>query len=74
MDYNTWGKFQFIIKLGNLAVHTERSDAFHDALAALQGLFEFVQWIDYCYGADYVERTFDEAPDPHGKVAVDPED
>ena len=22
VDYNTWGKFQFIIKLGNLAVHT----------------------------------------------------
>ena len=71
VDYNTWGKFQFIIKLGNLAVHTERSVQPSDALAALRGLFEFVQWIDYCYGADYVERTFDERLIPMEKVAVD---
>ena len=71
VDYNTWGKFQFIIKLGNLAVHTERSVQPGDALAALRGLFEFVQWIDYCYGADYVERTFDESLIPTEKVVVD---
>ena len=71
VDYNTWGKFQFIIKLGNLAVHTERSVQPGDALAALRGLFEFVQWIDYCYGTDYVERTFDENLIPTEKVAVD---
>ena len=71
VDYNTWGKFQFIIKLGNLAVHTGRSVQPGDALAALRGLFEFVQWIDYCYGADYVERTFDENLIPTEKVVVD---
>ena len=71
VDYNTWGKFQFIIKLGNLAVHTERSVQPGDALAALRGLFEFVQWIDYCYGTDYVERTFDEDLIPTEKVVVD---
>ena len=71
VDYNTWGKFQFIIKLGYLAVHSERSVQPSDALAALRGLFEFVQWIDYCYGADYVERTFDERLIPTEKVAVD---
>lgn len=71
VDYNTWGKFQFIIKLGNLAVHTERSVQPGDALAALRGLFEFVQWIDYCYGTDYVERTFDERLIPTEKMEVD---
>lgn len=71
VDYNTWGKFQFIIKLGNLAVHTERSVQPGDALAALRGLFEFVQWIDYCYGTDYVERTFDESLIPTEKMEVD---
>ncbi|MCI6149761.1 MAG: DEAD/DEAH box helicase family protein [Flintibacter sp.] len=71
VDTNTWGKFQFIIKLGNLAVHTERSVQPGDALAALRGLFEFVEWIDYCYGADYVERTFDENLIPTEPVAVD---
>lgn len=72
VDYNTWGKLPFMIKLGNLAVHTERSVQQSDALASLRGLFEFVQWIDYCYGADYVERTFDEGLIPAAKVAVDP--
>lgn len=71
MDYNTWGKLPFIIKLGNLAVHTERSVQPGDALASLCGLFEFVQWIDYCYGADYQERAFDENLVPTEKVVVD---
>ena len=71
VDYNTWGKLPFIVKLGNLAVHTERSVQAGDALASLRGLFEFVQWIDYCYGADYEERTFDEHLIPAEKVVVD---
>ena len=71
VDYNTWGKLPFIIKLGNLAVHTERSVLASDALASLRGLFEFVQWIDYCYGSDYEERTFDEGLIPTEKVVVD---
>lgn len=71
VDSNTWGKLPFIIKLGNLAVHTERSVQPSDALASLKGLFEFVQWIDYCYGSDYQERVFDESLIPTEKVAVD---
>lgn len=71
MDYNTWGKLPFIIKLGNLAVHTERSVQASDALASLQGLFEFIQWVDYCYGTNYEERKFDEALIPKEKVIVD---
>lgn len=71
VDSNTWGKLPFTIKLGNLAVHTERSVQPSDALASLKGLFEFVQWIDYCYGSDYQERVFDENLIPAEKVAVD---
>ena len=41
VDYDTWGKLPFIIKLGNLAVHTERSVQKSDALMSLRGLFEF---------------------------------
>lgn len=71
VDYNTWGKLPFIIKLGNLAVHTERSVQAADALNSLRGLFEFIQWVDYCYGTDYVERHFDESLIPTEKVVVD---
>ena len=34
VDSNTWSKLPFIIKLGNLAVHTERSVQPSDALTA----------------------------------------
>lgn len=71
VDYNTWGKLPFIIKLGNLAVHTEKSVQKSDALASLQALFEFIEWIDYCYGTNYEERKFDESIIPTEKVVVD---
>ena len=71
VDYNTWRKLPFIIKLGNLAVHTEKSVQKSDALASLQGLFEFVEWIDYCYGPNYEERKFDETIIPTEQVVVD---
>ncbi len=71
VDHNTWGKLPFIIKLGNLSVDTERSVQPSDALASLRGLYEFIQWIDYCYGSDYKERTFDESLIPTEKVIAD---
>ena len=71
LDSYTWGKLPYMIKLGNLAVHTERSVSSGDALASLKGLFEFIQWVDYCYGSDYEERRFDEALIPQEKVVVD---
>lgn len=73
LDMNTWNKLPFIIKLGNLAVHTEKSVSSSDALMSLEGLFEFIQWIDYCYGADedYNDRQFDAALIPTEKVVVD---
>lgn len=71
LDYNTWGKLPYIIKLGNLAVHTERSVQPSDALASMKGLFEFIEWIDYCYGTDYEERKFDITTIPKEKVIID---
>ena len=40
---------------------------------SLRGLFEFIEWIDYCYGSDYEERHFDESLIPTAKVIVDTE-
>lgn len=71
LDSKTWGKLPFIIKLGNLSVHTEKSVSNADALLALKNLFEFIQWIDYCYGANYTERRFDPALIPTEKVVID---
>ncbi|HBP24370.1 MAG TPA: DEAD/DEAH box helicase [Oribacterium sp.] len=71
VDSNTWGKLPYIIKLGNLAVHTEKSVSPGDAILSLHGLFEFIEWIDYCYGTNYVERSFDAAKIPAEKVVID---
>ncbi len=71
LDYNTWGKLPYIVKLGNLAVHTERSVAASDAVTSLRGLFEFVEWIDCCYGKDYELRKFDEKLIPKETIHID---
>lgn len=71
LDKNTWGKLTFIIKLGNLAVHTEKQVSKADAILSLSALFEFVEWIDYCYGNDYIKRSFDENAIPSEKVIID---
>jgi type I restriction enzyme R subunit len=71
LDSKTWDKLPYIIKLGNLAVHTEKTISTSDAILSLQGLFEFIEWIDYCYGSGYDERIFDEKLIPKEKVIID---
>ncbi|GIP22906.1 DEAD/DEAH box helicase family protein [Paenibacillus sp. J22TS3] len=71
MENQTWSKLPYIIKLGNLAVHTDKAISRSDAVLSLAALFEFVQWIDYCYGANYEERHFAEANIPAEKVILD---
>ena len=73
LDKNTWQKLPAIIKLGNIAVHTEKKITKSYAILALKTLFEFVQWIDYCYGYDYEERIFDENSISVKKIFVDTE-
>ncbi len=70
MGEQTWNKLPYIIKLGNLAVHTEKAISRSDAVMSLAALFEFIQWIDYCYGANYEERLFDEDKIPAEKIII----
>lgn len=70
MDNQTWNKLPYIIKLGNLAVHTDKAISRSDAVLSLSSLFEFIQWIDYCYGANYEERQFHEANIPGERVII----
>ena len=64
VDYNTWGKLPLCGQAGHLAV-TYRSGVCRKATSSFspESLFEFIQWIDYCYGA-YEEHTFDEQAVP----------
>ena len=71
VDRNVWSVLPSIVKAGNLAVHTGHSVSAADAVFSLRGLFDFIQWVDYCYGTDYVERSFDETAIPGQKVTLD---
>ncbi len=71
LDENLFNRLKYIIKLGNCSVHTQTETKQQDALFALEGLFEFIQWIDYCYGLDYLERKFDEKIIPTQKINFD---
>lgn len=51
---------KYIVKLGNVAVHTNSSIKREEAVLALHNLHQFVSWIDYCYG-DYTATEFDES-------------
>ena len=64
MDYTLWKRLQYVVRNGNESVHTSKSLDRDDAVLSLNILFDLVQWIDYCYGRDYIERSFDEKKIP----------
>lgn len=70
VDERVWRRLIGINKLGNLSVHTERRVATEDAILSLRSLFDFVDWIDYCYGPEYENRHFDEAKIPKKGVQL----
>ena len=69
MDHNLWRRFQYIVSNGNKSVHTARTLSREEAILSLNILFDFVQWIEYCYGQEYTERKFDDKriPDANAK-------
>lgn len=70
VDERVWRKLVAVNKLGNLSVHTERNVRPQEAILSLRTLFDFVDWIDYCYGPDYEQRTFDEKKIPPAGVPL----
>ena len=60
LDPATWSKLKIITKLGNLAIHTNKQVTRLEAISSLSMLFEFIEWLDYCYGKNYIEHHFDE--------------
>ena len=52
---------KYTIRLGNVAVHTNSNIKRDEAVTALRDLFEFCDWIDYSYSAEYAEKSFDES-------------
>ena len=54
-------KLRYIVKLGNLAAHSNRAVSRDEAVASLSYLFAFVFQLDYRYGEKFKPRKFDPA-------------
>jgi type I restriction enzyme R subunit len=54
-----WRRLDFIRKVGNIAVHSGKKLTFDQAALCLKNLYDFADFIAYCYGSDYEERPFD---------------
>ena len=61
VDEDMLNHLRYIIKLGNFAAHTSKQVTYREAVLALANLFDFILFIDYCYGSEYEERSFDES-------------
>lgn len=62
VQYDLWKRLDFIRKVGNNAVHTNKKISLGQAELCLENLFVFLDFINYCYGPDpYVQRTYDKS-------------
>lgn len=60
IDYEMLHMIKYIIKLGNVAVHTNANVKRGEAILSLNNLHKFVSWIDYCYADEFTAKEFDE--------------
>lgn len=60
IDEKLFPLLKYIIKLGNVAVHTNSAISRNEAVLALQNLHQFIDWLDYCYSENYSESVFKE--------------
>lgn len=60
IDSSMFNIIKYIIKLGNVAVHTNKPVNRGEAVLALHNLHQFVSWIDYCYANEYTAKDFNE--------------
>ena len=55
LDQNIFSEIIYIVKLGNLSVHTNRKIDRSRAVLSLKYLFDFMKWITYTYKLNYQE-------------------
>ncbi|WP_280166546.1 DEAD/DEAH box helicase family protein [Priestia aryabhattai] len=60
IDEDLFPLIKYIIKLGNVAVHTNSNITRDEAVLALHNLHQFIDWLDYCYSEHYSESEFKE--------------
>lgn len=60
IDEKLFPRLKYIVKLGNVAVHTNSKIKRDEAIMSLRHLHQFVDWLDYCYSDEYSDSKFDE--------------
>lgn len=61
IDEKLLKQIEYIIKLGNFAVHNNKKISREEAILSLKYLYNFMQWITYCYSDNFEEKEFDES-------------
>lgn len=67
IDYDMLPLLKYIVKLGNVSVHTSANIERGEAILSLNNLHQFVSWIDYCYSDEYTAEEFNEDLLLHGE-------
>lgn len=60
IDYDMLPILKYVIKLGNVSVHTNANVKRGEAILSLNNLHNFISWIDYCYANEFTAKEFDE--------------
>ncbi|WP_219711941.1 type I restriction endonuclease, partial [Clostridioides difficile] len=60
IDYDMLPLLKYIVKLGNLSVHTSANIERGEAILSLNNLHQFFRSIDYCYSDEYTAEDFNE--------------
>ncbi len=61
IDEKLLKQIEYIIKLENYAVHNNKKISREEAILSLRYLYNFMQWIAYCYADNFDEKEFDES-------------
>ena len=61
VDNDLWQRLNFIRKMGNTAAHVGKKVTKEQAELCLENLFIFMDYVEYCYADQYIERTFNAA-------------
>lgn len=60
INIDLFSMIKYVIKLGNVAVHTNATIKREEAVLSLNNLFNFVSFLDYCYADEYTAGEFNE--------------
>ena len=70
IDEKLLRQIEYVIKLGNFAVHNNKKISREEAILSLRYLYDFMQWVAYCYSDNYIEKEFDESILPKQTINI----